>query len=96
MKQRLNGQRGRVLAQHPVIAAFKAESAQLPALNITSPVRCRRHVPELGQWLKHDTNAFIPWDTPPTHKRALFQRVIWDLIFPGQIYGVLRKLGYKW
>jgi len=53
-----------------------------------------RHIPELAHWLQHDTNAFIPWRS--TQKRRLFEKVIWDLFFPGQVFRWLRELGYKW
>jgi len=56
----------------------------------------RRHIPLVSHWLKHDTNAFIPWDTPEDGKRRLFEKVIWDLFFPQQVYGWFKAMGYTW
>lgn len=62
--------------------------------NTTMSVILRRHVPQLAHWLQPDTNAFIPWKS--TEKRRLHEKVFWDLLFPGQVFGWLRAMGYKW
>lgn len=51
-------------------------------------------MPALANWLAPDDNAFIPWSN--TTKRRLHEKVIWDLLFPWEVYGWLRKMGYKW
>jgi hypothetical protein len=51
-------------------------------------------VPELKQHLQPQTNAFIPWGNE--HQRELHEKVIWDLLLPGTVFGWLRKMGYSW
>lgn len=68
-------------------------SSSLP-LRGSATYRVRRHIPDLKDWLQHDTNAFIPWKS--TQKRRLFEKVVWDLFFPGQVFRWLRDMGYKW
>lgn len=83
------------LRQFPAFPqSFSADSQNRSEVGHVACVCCRRHVPQLAHWLQPDTNAFIPWKS--TQKRCLHEKVFWDLLFPGQVLGWLRELGYKW